>query len=250
MPTGPASTADDIADSIRSLIDRVADAKLTQEVARRGQDVAGLIAERGADVGDRASDAWRDTRPLRRDAVKRASRASNEAARWSDKTWRSSVRPMLNDLWKRRTLAIGAAGAAVPASRELVDSAAVRLGLRQREERHWGAFFLGLVLGAAAGAVIALLTTPKRGSEMRHELGVKADEVRNEISARAKDAEWVPIFQRDDPTNGNVADASGSVQEAAAEAGSATGAAADEAATDTAEAINESYDAVDRESQT
>ena len=100
---------------------------------------------------------------------------------------------------------------------------------------------------------MALLTTPKRGSEMRHELGAKADEVRGEISARAKDAEWVPMFQRDDPTNGNpgdtYADASGSVQEAAADAGSATGEAADQAATDTAEAINESYDAVDRETK-
>ncbi|MGH2380349.1 MAG: YtxH domain-containing protein [Candidatus Limnocylindria bacterium] len=243
MPTGPASTADEIADSIRSLIDRVADAKLTQEMAKRGQDVAGIIAERGADVGDRASDVWRETRPMRRDALKRASRAGDEAARWSDKTWRSSLRPMLNDLWKRRAVAIGATGAAVPAGRELVDTAAVRLGLRQREERHWGAFFLGLILGAAAGAIVALLTTPKRGSEMRHE-----------ISERAKDTEWVPMFQRDEPTNGNprdaYADASGSVQEAAADAGSSTGKAADQAATDTAEAINESYDAADRESQT
>lgn len=250
MPTGPASTADEIADTIRSLIDRVSDAKLTQEMARRGQDVAGVIAERGADVGDRASDLWRDTRPLRRDAAKRASRAGGEAARWSDQTWRSSLRPLLKDVWKRRTLALGAAGAAVPAGRELVDSAAVRLGLRQREEqRHWGAFFLGLVLGAAAGAIAALLTAPKRGSEMRRELAQKADEVRTEMAARAKDAEWVPIFQRDEPTNGNVADASGSVQEAAAEAGSATGRASDQAATDTAEAINESYDTVDREPQ-
>lgn len=253
MPTGPASTADEIADSIRSLIDRVADAKLTQEMAKRGQDVAGIIAERGADMGDRASDVWRDTRPLRRDAMKRATHAGDEAARWSDRTWRKSLRPMLKDVWKRRTVAMGAAGAAVPASRELVDSAAVRLGLRQREERHWGAFFLGLILGAAAGAIVALLTTPKRGSEMRHELGTKADEVRSEISARAKDAEWVPIFQRDEPTNGNVrdtyADASGSVQEAASDAGSATGEAVDQATADTADAINESYDAVDRESK-
>ena len=253
MPTGPASTADDIADSIRSLIDRVADAKLTQEMAKRGQDVAGIIADRGADVGDRASDVWRETRPLRHDAAKQVSRATNDAATWSERAWRKSIRPALNDLWKRRTVAIGAAGAAVPASRELVDSAAVRLGLRQREERHWGAFFLGLVIGAAAGAIVALLTTPKRGDEMRHELGAKADEVRGEISARAKDAEWVPMFQRDDPTNGNpgetYSDASGSVQEAAADAGSATGQAAEEAATDTAEAINESYDAVDRETK-
>ena len=249
MPTGPASTADEIADTIRSLIDRVADAKLTQEMARRGQNVAGIVAERGADVGDRASEAWRDTRPLRRDAAKRAARAGTDAARWSDRTWRSSLRPMLNDLWKRRTLAIGAAGAAVPAAQELVDSAAVRLGLRERQEqRRWGAFFLGLLIGAAAGAIAALLTAPKRGEEMRRELAMKADEVRTEISARAKESEWVPIFQKDEPTNGNVsdtfADPSGSVQEAAA-----TGGSTDEPATETAEATNEAYDTVDRETQ-
>ena len=249
MPTGPASTADEIADTIRSLIDRVADAKLTQEMTKRGQDAAGILAERGADVGDRASEVWRDTRPLRRDAAKGVSRAGSEAMRWSDRTWRSSLRPMINDLWKRRTLAIGAAGAAVPAGRELVDTAAVRLGLRQREERHWGAFFLGLLIGAAAGAIAALLMTPKRGSEMRQELGAKAEGVRSEISARAKEAEWVPIFQRDEPMNGNVTDASGSVQEAAAETGSATGQAAEGAAADTADAIKESYDTVERETR-
>ena len=254
MPTGPASTADEIAETIRSLIDRVSDAKLTQEMAKRGQEVAGIVAERGADVGDRESEVWRDSRPLRRDAAKRASRAGAEAARWSDRTWKSSVRPMLKDLWKRRTVAIGAAGAAVPAAQELVDSAAVRLGLRERRERrHWGAFFLGLLFGAAAGAIIAMLTTPKRGSEMRRELGEKADEVRSEISARAKDAEWVPIFQKEPDTNGNAADAfadaSGSIQEGAADTSSAIDQAADQAATETAEAVNEAFDTVDRETQ-
>jgi len=258
MPTGPATTADDITDSIRALIERVADTKVTQELAKRGQEVAGLLAERGNDVSDLATEAWRETRPLRRDAAKRMSRASGEAARWSDRTWRTSLRPAIRELWKRRTLAIGAAGAAVPASRELVDTAASRLKLRQREERHWGAFFLGLIIGAVAGAIVALLTTPKRGSEMRHELGAKADE----ITAKAKDADWVPIFQREgyEPTNGrpgadetvdtadSVADASGSVQEAAASAGTTTGDAAETAADDVADAINESYETVDRES--
>ncbi|MDQ3691136.1 MAG: YtxH domain-containing protein [Chloroflexota bacterium] len=247
MPTSPASAADDVAETIRSLIDRVADAKLTQEVSKRGQDV-------GSEVGDLASDLWKDTRPLRRDAVKLVSRAGDDAARWSDQTWNSSLRPMFRDLWKKRTVAIGAAGAAVPAGRELVDSAAVRLGLRQREERHWGAFFLGLLIGAAVGAIAALLTTPKRGSEMRHELGTKADEVRTEITARARDADWVPIFQRDQATNGNqadpFADPSGSIQEAAADTGAATSQAADQAVFDTAEAINESYETVDREKLT
>src|SRR5918994_16757 len=115
MPNRPARTADEITDSIRSLIDRVAEAKLTQEMARRGQDVAELLAERGEEVGSRANDAWRDPRPMRRDAAKRLARATADATTWSDRTWRRSLRPALKDLWSRRTLAVGAAGAAVPA---------------------------------------------------------------------------------------------------------------------------------------
>lgn len=247
MPKGPAKTADDITDSIRSVIDRMVDASFTQELAKRGQDVAELLAERGAEVGSIANEAWRDSRPMRRDAAKRLTRATNDATNWSDRTWRKSVRPTLKDLWKRRTLALGAAGAAVPAGRELMDTAASRLHLKQREERHWGSFFLGLLLGAAAGAIVAMLTTPKRGSEMRQELGARADE----IATKAKDADWVPIFQRDDGTNGReLATESVNLPDGAAEAGAASGETVDQAATDTAEAINESYDSVDRESKT
>jgi YtxH-like protein len=287
MPTGPATTADDIAESIRALIDRVSDAKITQEMARRSQDVAAALADRGTEMGDLAAEAWRDSRPMRRDAAKRLGRATNDAAHWSDRTWRKSLRPALRDLWSRRGLAMGAAGAAVPAGRELVDTAAVRLGIRQREERHWGAFFLGLVIGAIGGAIVALMLTPKRGDEMRRELGARADEVKSELATRAdeivtraKDAEWVPIFQRDEATNGqpdelptepitsevtstdpaltdpwatepiSTEPTTDAVQEAAADAGTATGAAAEEAADETAEAINEAYDTVDRESRT
>ena len=258
MRAGAASTADDIAESIRAMIDRVADAKITQEMARVGQDVAGLLAERGIEVGDRASEAWRDSRPMRRDAAKRLARATRDAARASDRTWRTSLRPALRDLWTRRTVAMGAAGAAVPAGKELVDTAAARLGLRQREERHWGAFFLGLVIGAIAGAIAALLLAPRRGEEMRRELGVRADEVRQELATRAdeivtraKDQEWVPIFQRDEATNGQPAeaasDAAGSVQEAAADAGTASAEVSNAAADETAASINETVDPVDRE---
>lgn len=246
MPTRPAATADDISDSIRQLIDRVSDAKVTQEMARRGQAVASILAERGADVGDRAFEAWRDSESLRRDAAKTVSRAGSDAAKWSDRTWRSSLRPLARDLWKRRTVAMGAAGAAVPVGRELVDTAAQRLGLRERNERrHWGMFFFGLVLGAIGGAVVAMLTTPKRGSEIRRELGARADEVRGEITTRARDADWVPMFQREGHTNGGGAasDASASARDAAAETGERT----DQAADETAEAINEAYDSVDRE---
>ena len=260
MPTSPARTADDIADNIRSLIDRVVDAKFTQEMAKRGQDVAEVLAERGAEVGELATEAWRDSKPMRRDAAKRVAKASGEAAKWSDQTWRKSLRPLIKDLWKQRTVAIGAAGAAVPVGRELVDTAAVRLGLRQREERPWGAFFLGLLLGAIGGAVAALLLAPRRGEEVRRELSARADEVRQELATRAddivtkaKDAEWVPIFQRDEVTNGRPAetvdDAVDTVQEAAADAGTASEEATEAAADDTAEAINETFDGVDREAR-
>lgn len=250
MPKGrPASTADDIADNIRSLIDRVVDTKFTQEMAQRGQDIAAAIADRGAEVSAVAGEAWREAGPARRDAAKRLSRAGNDARKFSDETWRKNLRPALRDLWKQRTVALGAAAAAVPASRELVDSASERLGLKRREERHWGMFFLGLLLGAAAGAVVALLTTPKRGSEMRQELVTRADE----IATKAKDAEWTPLFQRD--ANGemeraadSLADAGLNLEDAAAEGGAATGAAAEQAASDTAEAISEAYDTPERES--
>jgi gas vesicle protein len=246
MPTRPARTADEITDNIRALVDRVVDAKLTQEWTKRGQELADTLADRG-------NEAWRDSRPIRRDAAKRVSRAANDTAKWSGRTWRKSLLPAFEDLWKRRTLAVGAAGAAIPAGREIVDTAAQRLGLKQREERHWGAFFLGLLLGAAAGAIVAMLTTPKRGSEMRRELGVRADE----IATKAKD-EWVPIFQREDTTtNGHGVEtlageslsgtAIANLQEGAAAGGAATADAAEAAANETADAINDAYDGVDRE---
>lgn len=246
MPTSTARATDEITDSIKAAIDRLVDARITQQVARRGQEAAAAIAERGSEVGDLANEAWRDSRPLRRDAAKRLSRATEDATKWSDQTWRKRLRPMLRDLWKQRTLAAGAAGAAVPAGRELVDSAAVRLGLRQREERHWGAFFLGLLLGAAGGAIVALLTTPKRGDEVRRELTSKADE----LATKARD-EWVPLFQSGESNGhtpaGTMPGAGTSLEDAAAEAGAASGAVADQAAADTAEQINESYDSVERE---
>lgn len=254
MPTRPAATADDVAETIRSLIDRITDAKVTQEMARRGQDVVETLAERGAVAGDRASEAWRESRPLRRDAAKRLSRASGEAARWSNQTWKSSLRPLINDMWKRRTLAIGAAGAAVPAGRELVDTAAHRLGIRERQERrHWGAFFLGLVIGAAAGAIAALLTAPKRGAEIRQELGARADEVRGELTARAKETDWVPIFQREGPTNGNAGadypDPTGSVTEGAASSVPTGDVAGERPIAETGELAGEPSDTVEREPQ-
>lgn len=275
MSTRASKTAEDVADtigdSIKSMIDRVVDAELTREIARRGQDVAGIIADRGADVADRASDAWRDTRDVRRDAAKRVSQATGEAAKRSDSVWRDAIAPSFKDLWKRRTVAAGAAGAVVPAGRELLESAAVRLGLKERHEerRRWGVFFLGLVLGAAAGAVAALLTTPKRGSEVRRELGARADELAARAREVAKEADWMPVFQREDDS-GNGHGTSKAVetatvtpavrkprvsrttlQSAAADSGAAgpaaaAGDAAERSASDAAVAINDAYD-VERE---
>jgi gas vesicle protein len=240
MATKPAATADDISDSIRSLVDRLVDAKITHEIARRGTEATEL-----------ANEAWKDSRAMRRDAAKAIERATKDASKWSRKT----LRPWLKDVWSRRTLAIGAVGAAVPAAREVVDTAAVRLGVKEKEERHWGAFFLGLLFGIAAGAIAAMLTTPKPGSEMRRELGERADE----LATRAKD-EWVPIFERATSGNGEVDQALDNVAEGAAQAGATVGEAAGDAveatteaataaADATADAINDARDSAERETQ-
>jgi gas vesicle protein len=241
MPTSTARTADDITESIRTLVDRLAEAKLTQELAKRGHDVAD-------EVGSFANEAWRESKPMRRDIGKQVEHAIADASKWSNRTWRKTLRPALKDLWKRRTVAISAAGAAVPAAGAVIDDAAIRLGVK-RERRHWGAFFLGLLVGAAIGAIAALLTTPKRGSEMRDEIGSVAED----LATKAKD-DWVPIFQRETNGAGDVLgdepaieDATSAVQEGAADAGAATADAADQAASETAEAINEAFDSADRE---
>jgi hypothetical protein len=271
MPTGATSTADEVADGIRSLVDRMVEAKVTKEMSHRGQEIAALLAERGADVGERVEDAWRESAPARRKAAKQLARASRDAAKWSERNWRKSVRPALREIWNRRTLAIGAAGAAVPAGKELVDQAAVRLGVK-REERHWAAFFLGLLVGAAAGAIVALLATPKPGREMRRDLSAKAGEIGEELATRARE-EWVPLFQRDqapaaieptdvvggeiaaepepfgtaagsvDEPSGIAAEIEGAPEASATETGPIDAETSDErAAEETAEAINEAFE--------
>lgn len=284
MPAGPARTTDDIADSIRSLVDRMVEARFTREMSQRGQELAATLAERGTEMGERVEEAWRESRPMRREAAKQAARAGRDAARWSERTWRRSLRPALRDLWKQRVIAVGAAGAAVPAGKELVDQAAVRLGMKRSEERHWGAFFLGLLVGAAVGAIAALLAAPRPGRETRRELATRAGEMRDELATRARDAEWVPLFERGDgaasddegaevpgPLAGDASEvgsaasdafeeaseASAAVQEGAAEAGEAieeaigdADEAVDQAAAETAQAINDAFepaDAGDRE---
>jgi hypothetical protein len=85
---------------------------------------------------------------------------------------------------------------------------------------------------------------------MRHELGSRADE----LATKARD-EWVPLFQGADATNGHpdaaaatVADTTATIEGAAAESGAAGAEVTEQAAADTAEAINDAYDSVDRES--
>ena len=189
--------ADEVPTRVRSIVERVLEADVTDQLAKRGQELARAVGQATESVSQRAEEAWKDSAPQRRDAEKAARRASRDAFRWGRRTWQSDVRPNLRDLWGRRATALAAAGAAVPAGRELVDDAAVRLGIRKRrEQRHWTAFFLGLLIGAAAGAVIAILTTPKPGREMRDELAVRARDAAEKAREAAGASDWVPLFQR------------------------------------------------------
>lgn len=186
MASGTARAAEDLSAGVRSIVDKVLEADVTDTIAQRGKEIAAALTDASESAAERAQQAWRDSAPMRRDATK-----------WSRRTWKKDVQPQLRDLWKRRAVAVGAAGAAVPAGRELVDAAAVRLNLKRREQRHWGSFFLGLIIGAVAGAAVALLTAPKPGREMRDDLAEKAR------SAAENAPEWVPLFERE-PRNGNA----------------------------------------------
>jgi hypothetical protein len=196
--------ADEVSTRVRSIVEKVLEADVTDQIARRGRELAAAVGQATETVSQRAEEAWKESAPQRREAEKAARLASRDAVRWGRRTWKQDVRPSLRELWGRRTAAMAAAGAAIPAGRELVEDTAVRLGVvKRREQRHWTAFFLGLLIGAVAGAVIAMLTTPKPGREMRDELAVKA----RDAAERAREAaggagEWVPLFQRPEETNG------------------------------------------------
>ena len=145
---------------------------------------------------------------MRKEATETIGRASRDAARWGRRTWKD-YSPTIRKFIRSRAMAIGAAGAAAPVVGGLVDDAAGRLGIR-KERGHWGAFFTGIILGAAAGIVAALLTAPKAGRQMRDELAITARETAErarEAAVRARDAagrardaaaagDWVPLFQR------------------------------------------------------
>ena len=199
MASGPTQTADDLSTSMKTLVDRMLEADVRRQISQRGQEIAAMVGEATGAAAERAAEAWKESESARRDAAKRMSRAQHDAGKWSTRAWRKEVQPAMRDLWKRRAVAITAAGAALPAGRELVEDAAVRLGIRERRERrHWGAFFLGLLIGAAAGAVLALLTAPKPGRQMRDELGERGREVAGDLATRARETDWVPLFQRPD----------------------------------------------------
>ena len=55
---------------------------------------------------------------------------------------------------------------------------------------------MGLLIGAAAGALVAILTTPKPGREMRDELAGRARDAADKAREAAGASDWAPLFQR------------------------------------------------------
>ena len=192
---------DQVSTKTRSAFERGLDPEIQERLLKRGRAMAEAIGEAAEAASRRAGDAWREAEPIRSEAAQ----AGRLWLRQGRKRWSAEMQPSLRKLWSGRAAALGAAGASVPIARELIDDAAVRLGIRRRREsRHWGAFFLGLLLGAAAGVIGAMLTAPKAGREMRDELAGTARDAAiraREMAGKAREAalsagEWVPIFQR------------------------------------------------------
>jgi YtxH-like protein len=182
-------------DEWQAFMERIARKDVPDEVAQRGQALADAIAQAAEEAAQRASAAWRESRPVRKEVARTIERQGRQVGKWSRQVWRQDIRPGLRRVWNRRTVALGAAGAAVPAGRQLIEEAASELGLRPRQDRHWGSFFAGILIGALTGALVAILTAPKSGRETRDELATRARE------AAEAAGEWIPVSTP--PTNGN-----------------------------------------------
>ena len=182
-------------DEWQAFMDRIARKDVPDEVAQRGQALADAIAQAAEEAAQRASVAWRESRPVRKEVARTIERQGRQVGKWSRQVWRQDISPGLRRAWNRRTVALGAAGAAVPAGRQLIEEAASELGLRPRQDRHWGAFFAGILIGALTGALVAILTAPKPGRETRDELATRARE------AAEAAGEWIPVSTPS--TNGN-----------------------------------------------
>lgn len=182
--------------SVKEFVDRVLEARSREQVAERAREWVAGLSEAAGSATHRAAEAWRESAPLRDEASRNAAQAGRDAARWSRRTWQRDMAPAFKRFVESRAGLIGAAGAIAPA---LVE--------RRRETRHWGSFFLGLVLGAAGGVLAALLTAPKAGRQMRDELTMGAREAAGrarEAAVQAREAaanvgDWMPIFQRSTP---------------------------------------------------
>ncbi len=188
--------ADELTTAIKSLVDRALESTVREQVTARGKEVAAALAETATTVAGRtseaATEAWRETSPQREEAAKAADRMRRDAMEWGQATWGSRLRPALLGAWRKRAAALGAAGGAVPISREIVDEARIRLGLQQRrqEEHRWRTFFMGVVVGAIVGALVAILTAPRPGRETRDRIASRAREAADGAG------EWAPLFPR------------------------------------------------------
>ncbi|MDH4334153.1 MAG: YtxH domain-containing protein [Chloroflexota bacterium] len=193
--------ADQVPPTVRSLVDKMLDPQLQEQIAERAREFVASVTEAAEAASVRAGEAWRDSAPIRQEATEQVNEAGRKALRWGSRAWRKDLQPGISRIWKSRIAALGAAGATVPIARRFAADLAPTKATEER--RHWGTFFLGLLVGAAAGVIAAMLTAPKAGRQIRDDLAVSARDATvraREAASRAREAvtaaEWMPIFPR------------------------------------------------------
>lgn len=193
--------ADQVPPTVRSLVDKMLDSQLQDQIAARAREFVASVSEAAEAASVRAGEAWRESAPMRQEATEQVNKAGREALRWGNRAWRKDLQPGISRIWKSRIAALSAAGAAVPIARTFAAASAPAEAAKER--RHWGTFFLGLLLGAAAGVIAAMLTAPKAGRQIRDDLALSARDATvraREAASRAREAvtaaEWMPIFPR------------------------------------------------------
>ena len=68
--------ADEVSTRVRSIVEKVLEADMADQLAQRGREIAVAVGEASDNVSHRAEEAWKDSAPQRREAEKAARHAS------------------------------------------------------------------------------------------------------------------------------------------------------------------------------
>ena len=73
------------------------------------------------------------------------------------------------------------------------------LGMETHEDRFMTGLFIGIGIGALVGGITSLLIAPKRGIELREDIGRKVNDVVGRVRGKEVEGEFIPTGTTTEP---------------------------------------------------